>query len=51
MSMVKNLNPGADVIGQKHALIANIAAAKALQGILQTNLGPKGTLKMYMRVD
>lgn len=48
MSNVKLVNPGADVIGQQHALATNIAAAKSLANIFKTNLGPKGTLKMLV---
>lgn len=46
MSAVQMVNQNADVIGQKHALIMNINAAKSLQKVLETNLGPKGTMKM-----
>lgn len=48
MSAVKQINPGADVIGSAHALGMNIGAAKGLQAVLKTNLGPKGTLKMLV---
>lgn len=36
----------ADTIATLQALSMNITAAKGLQGVLQTNLGPRGTLKM-----
>lgn len=42
MSAVKMLNPGADVIGSRHALLMNITAARGLQDVLKSNLGPKG---------
>jgi len=45
---VQTVNPGADVIGAKVALQANISAAKGLQEVLKTNLGPKGTMKMLV---
>lgn len=45
---VKQLNAQADVIGQKHALNMNINAAKGLQNVLRTNLGPRGTMKMLV---
>jgi len=48
MSAVQSLNAGADVIGQRHALSTNVAAAKALAAIVKTNLGPRGTLKMLV---
>lgn len=45
---VKTVNPGADVIGSKHALTMNVNAAKGLQNVLKSNLGPKGTMKMLV---
>lgn len=45
---VKQINPGAEVIGAKHALQMNITAAKSLAEILKTNLGPRGTFKMLV---
>jgi T-complex protein 1 subunit zeta len=45
---VKAINPNADVIGQRHTLSMNITAAKGLQQVLCTNLGPKGTMKMLV---
>ena len=46
MSAVQSINPNADLIGSKHTQFVNIGAAKSLQGIVQTNLGPRGTMKM-----
>lgn len=46
MSAIKSVNPNADVIGKSQALMMNINAAKSLQNVLKSNLGPKGTLKM-----
>jgi len=48
MSALQTINPQADVIGSKHALMMNIQAAKGLQAVLKTNLGPKGTMKMLV---
>lgn len=46
MSALQTVNPNADVIGTQHALMMNVQAAKGLQNVLCTNLGPKGTMKM-----
>lgn len=43
---VKVLNPNAEVLNKSAALHMNINAAKGLQDVLKTNLGPKGTIKM-----
>lgn len=43
---LKVLNPNAEVLNKSHALHMNINAAKGLQDVLKTNLGPKGTIKM-----
>jgi len=48
MSAIKLLNPNADVDRRGIALIMNINAAKGLQEVLKTNLGPKGTIKMLV---
>ena len=47
MSALETINPNADLIGGNAALMINISAAKVLQDILKTNLGPRGTMKMY----
>lgn len=44
------LNPNAEVLNKSAALHMNINAAKGLQDVLKTNLGPKGTIKMYIIV-
>lgn len=49
MSALEQINPNADLISGNQALTINISAAKVLQDILKTNLGPKGTLKMYVK--
>lgn len=41
------LNPNAEVLNKSSALHMNINAAKGLQDVLKSNLGPKGTIKMY----
>ena len=46
MSAIKALNPKAEVARAAQALAVNISAAKGLQDVLRTNLGPKGTMKM-----
>ena len=40
------VNAKADIVRKAAALGVNINAAKGLQEVLKTNLGPKGTLKM-----
>ncbi len=46
MSAISVLNPKAEIARASHALAINISAAKGLQEILKSNLGPKGTMKM-----
>lgn len=46
MAAIKSLNPKAEVARAAQALAVNISAAKGLQEVLRTNLGPKGTMKM-----
>jgi len=40
------LNPKAEVARAAQALAVNISAAKGIQEVMKTNLGPKGTMKM-----
>lgn len=47
MSSIQLLNPNADVARRAQALQMTVNAAHGLQSVLKTNLGPKGTLKMY----
>lgn len=47
MSSVQFINPKAEVLKKIQALAMNINAAMGLQDIMKTNLGPKGTLKMF----
>lgn len=42
------LNPKAESIRRDAALKVNITSAEGLQSVLETNLGPKGTLKMLV---
>jgi len=42
------VNPNADVLKSGQAHIMNINAARGLQDVLKSNLGPKGTLKMLV---
>lgn len=48
MSSLQLLNPKAESLRRSAALQVNIAAAQGLQQVLETNLGPKGTLKMLV---
>jgi len=48
MSAVKALNPKAEVARAAQALQLNISAARGLQDVLKSNLGPKGTMKMLV---
>ena len=45
---VQLLNPNADVARRGLALQVNLNAALGLQSVVKTNLGPRGTLKMYL---
>lgn len=47
MSSIRMLNPHAELARKAHALAFNISAAKSLQEIMKSNLGPRGTVKMY----
>uniref|UniRef100_A0A672GQT7 Chaperonin containing TCP1, subunit 6A (zeta 1) n=1 Tax=Salarias fasciatus TaxID=181472 RepID=A0A672GQT7_SALFA len=48
MAAVKALNPKAEVARAQAALAINISAARGLQDVLRSNLGPKGTMKMLV---
>lgn len=50
MSSVQYLNPKAEVLKKIQALAMNINAAMGLQDVMKSNLGPKGTLKMYLNI-
>ena len=42
------VNPGAETLSKGMASMMNINAARGLQDVLKSNLGPKGTLKMLV---
>jgi len=48
MAAISMLNPKAEVARAAQALAVNISAAKGIQDVLKTNLGPKGTMKMLV---
>ncbi|UYV71466.1 CCT6A [Cordylochernes scorpioides] len=48
MSAIVKLNPNAEIARHAQALAVNISAARGLQDVLRTNLGPKGTMKMLV---
>uniref|UniRef100_A0A8C7F3S1 Chaperonin containing TCP1 subunit 6B n=1 Tax=Oncorhynchus kisutch TaxID=8019 RepID=A0A8C7F3S1_ONCKI len=48
MTAIKALNPKAEVARAQAALAVNISAARGLQDVLKSNLGPKGTMKMLV---
>lgn len=48
MSAVSYVNSKAEVLKKIQALSMNINAAIGLQEVMKSNLGPKGTLKMYI---
>jgi hypothetical protein len=48
MPGIQSLNANAEVMGRQAALFMNINAAKGLEDVMKTNLGPKGTIKMLV---
>lgn len=48
MAAISLLNPKAEFARAAQALAVNISASKGLQDVMRTNLGPKGTMKMYV---
>ncbi|XP_057392518.1 LOW QUALITY PROTEIN: T-complex protein 1 subunit zeta-2 [Balaenoptera acutorostrata] len=48
MAAIKAINSKAEVARAQAALSVNICAARGLQDVLRTNLGPKGTMKMLV---
>ncbi|XP_012665183.1 T-complex protein 1 subunit zeta-2 [Otolemur garnettii] len=48
MAAIKAVNAKAEVARAQAALAVNICAARGLQDVLRTNLGPKGTMKMLV---
>lgn len=51
MAAISLLNPKAEFARAAQALAVNISAAKGIQDVMKTNLGPKGTMKMYVFAD
>ena len=47
-SAAQTVNPNAEVLKKGAAAMMNINAARGLQDVLSSNLGPKGTLKMLV---
>jgi hypothetical protein len=45
---LKSVNPNAEIMSKAAALFMNINAAKGLQDVMKSNLGPKGTIKMLV---
>ena len=50
MSAIRLVNPKAEVARAAQALAINISASKGLQDVLRSNLGPKGTMKMWVEL-
>ncbi|XP_012234559.1 T-complex protein 1 subunit zeta [Linepithema humile] len=48
MAAISLLNPKAEFARSAQALAVNISAAKGIQDVMRTNLGPKGTMKMLV---
>uniref|UniRef100_A0A2K6G2P8 Chaperonin containing TCP1 subunit 6B n=1 Tax=Propithecus coquereli TaxID=379532 RepID=A0A2K6G2P8_PROCO len=48
MAAIKAVNSKAEVARAQAALAINVCAARGLQDVLRTNLGPKGTMKMLV---
>lgn len=46
MAAITAVNSKAEVARARSALAVNMCAARGLQDVLRTNLGPKGTMKM-----
>jgi len=42
------VNPNAEIVASSQCLMVNVSAARGLQSVLKTNLGPRGTLKMLV---
>lgn len=48
MAAISLLNPKAEFARAAQALAVNISAAKGIQDVMKTNLGPRGTMKMLV---
>ncbi|KAJ8601128.1 hypothetical protein CTAYLR_008827 [Chrysophaeum taylorii] len=44
----KLVNPSAEIVTKSQSLLVNASAARGLQSVLKSNLGPRGTLKMLV---
>jgi T-complex protein 1 subunit zeta len=44
---IHTLNPNAEVLKRDQALSTIVNAALGLQSVIRTNLGPRGTMKMW----
>lgn len=51
MASLLCLNPKAELARHAAALELNISGAKGLQDVMRTNLGPKGTMKMFIFIS
>ncbi len=51
MAAISVLNPKAEIARASHSLAINMSAARGLQEILKSNLGPKGTMKMWVKSE
>lgn len=45
---MQSLNANAEVLSRFQALQVNIEAGKGLQNVLRSNLGPRGTVCLYL---
>jgi T-complex protein 1 subunit zeta len=48
MASLQLINPNSEIAGRGQAVAMNINAARGLQNVLKSNLGPKGTMKMLV---
>lgn len=48
MASILCLNPKAELARHAAALELNVSGAKGLMEVMRTNLGPKGTMKMFV---
>ena len=48
MSGIKTVNNNSEVANRDQALAINMSAARSIQGLMRTNLGPRGTLKILV---
>eukprot|EP00736_Rhodelphis_marinus_P008427 Rmarinus@m.9376 len=48
MAAIKQINPNAEIVKKGQATLVNINAARGLQDVVKTNLGPRGTFKLLV---